>query len=119
MRKEAIKNENYLSLHRLCTIASGFLLCCVVLRPRTSAAPLRSVAAPAPVWAPCSSHRPPPLSLLLLLLPPSVQRQLCLLGSLWANPLSATPSSPTLAPEHPEAEVKGAEASGRASEAAT
>lgn len=42
MRKEAIKNENYLSLRQLRTIAPGFRLHCVVLRPWTPAALLGS-----------------------------------------------------------------------------
>lgn len=114
MRKEAIKNENYLSLCQLCTIAPGFLLCCVVLRPPTPAAPLRSLPAPGPAWAQtgpdCSSHRASPLPLL----PLSVQTQPRLQGSPWADPLSATPFSPALALKHPEVEVKCEEASGRA-----
>lgn len=116
MRKEAIKNENYLPLHRW---APSPRVACfvVVLMLLRSAAALRSLPAPAP--GPAQARQgltagPAKLSPLSLLPPPSIQTQLQLPGSLWADPY-LPPLPRALVPKHPEVEVKGAEASGRAS----
>lgn len=94
MRKEAIKNENYLPLH------------CWAPLPRVAcfAVALMPLGAPAP--SPAQARQgltagPTKLSTLSLLPPPSVP---------YLPPLPRA-----LAPKHPEVEVKGAEASGRAS----
>ena len=60
MRKEAIKNENYLSLCQLRTIAPGFRLRCVLLRPRTPAAPLGSRKPPPGAGSVRAQLQPPP-----------------------------------------------------------
>lgn len=60
MRKEAIKNENYLSLRQLRTIAPGFRLRCVLLRPRTPAAPLGSRKPPPGAGSVRAQLQPPP-----------------------------------------------------------
>lgn len=112
MRKEAIKNENYLSLRQLRTIAPGFRLHCVVLRPRIPVAPLGSQQpppscglgeGPAAVPTECPHSRSSGLS---------THGPACLGargGSFTCRPFLACPG-----PTHPEVEIKSEEATGRA-----
>lgn len=108
MRKEAIKNENYLSLRQLRTIAPGFRLHCVVLRPRTPAAPLGSRQPPpsadsAAALTECPHSRSSGLS---------THGPACLGargGSFTCRPFLTRPG-----PTHPEVEIKSEEAAGRA-----
>ena len=96
MRKEAIKNENYLSLRQLRTIAPGFRLHRVVRRPRTPAAPLGSRQPPPSVDSVRAQLQPSPSA-------PTAAAAVYPHTALpaWepgAGPLPAAPFSPALAP---------------------
>ena len=95
MRKEAIKNENYLSLRQLRTIAPGFRLRCVLLRPRTPAAPLRSRQPPPGVGSVRAPLQPPLSTPTATTVHPHKALPAWEPG---AGPLPAAPFSPALAP---------------------
>lgn len=95
MRKEAIKNENYLSLRQLRTIAPGFRLRCVLLRPRTPAAPLRSRQPPPGVGSVRAQLQPPLSTPTATAVHPHKALPAWEPG---AGPLPAAPFSPALAP---------------------